>query len=105
MKRPKTTPVAAGPDRVKALSEEITPATSIPPAIHQSGDTPSAAHLRVFLDRAQREHDLLLARTNIFLVYNSLLMAGFAIGTKAQAVLGLLPPLGLVTSVIWIYTG
>jgi hypothetical protein len=54
------------------------------------------------LDRAQREHDLLMNRTNMFLTYHSILMAGFALGNSSAVAIGV-PILGLLTSLIWLY--
>lgn len=64
-----------------------------------------ADQLRVVLDRAQREHDLLMERTNMFLLYHSILMAGFALGNNAPAIVACLPVLGVITSFVWLYVG
>jgi hypothetical protein len=61
-----------------------------------------ADYLKIALERAQREHDLLMNRTNMFLTYHSILMAGFALGSSSAVVLGV-PILGLLTSLIWLY--
>ena len=72
-------------------------------AAHEAHQVNDRRHL--YVDRAQREHDLLINRTNIFLLYNSILIAGFALGSNAPSVVALLPTLGLLTSAIWLYIG
>jgi hypothetical protein len=57
------------------------------------------------LKKAHREHDLLMERTNVFLLYHSILMAGFAIGSNAPSIIRLLPGLGIIGSTLWIYIG
>ena len=82
-----------------------TPAGADTPTVPADGGSFVPEHLQQYLRRAEREHDLLLARTNIFLVYNSILMAAFALGTNAHTVVTLLATIGMLTSVVWIYTG
>lgn len=47
----------------------------------------SADTLNVLRELADREHDLLNERTNMFLVYHSVLMAGFALGSSAPKII------------------
>ncbi|MBU1100239.1 MAG: hypothetical protein KKA84_07520 [Bacteroidetes bacterium] len=61
--------------------------------------------LRIFVDRAQREYDLLIGRTSIFMLYNSILMAGFALSKNIPMIVKLLPVLGLISCLVWIYIG
>lgn len=52
-----------------------------------------------------REHDLLNTRTSLFLLWQSILMAGFAITSAGHGVLILISTLGMVSSVVWLYIG
>ena len=61
--------------------------------------------LRIFVDRAQREYDLLIGRTQIFMLYNSILMAGFALSKNIPMIIKILPVLGLISCLVWIYIG
>jgi len=54
---------------------------------------------------ADREHHLLNDRTNIFLIWQSILMAGFALAKDFPEVKFILPLLGFVSSLIWFYIG
>jgi hypothetical protein len=61
--------------------------------------------LQVLRAKVDREHDLLNTRTNIFLLWQSILMAGFAAGSTTPTVLTLVSILGLLSSLVWIYIG
>jgi hypothetical protein len=61
--------------------------------------------IHVLREKVDREHDLLNTRTNIFLLWQSILMAGFAAGSSTPSVLTLVSILGLLSSVVWIYIG
>ena len=53
-----------------------------------------------------REHGLLNERTNIFLLLQSILMAGFALGDPAPHDFRLIITLmGLISSALWLYIG
>jgi hypothetical protein len=74
------------------------------------GDPPRAAdgldnRLETYRQLTLREYDLLIERSNMFLVYHSILMAGFALGSSAPRVVGVLPLLGFVASIMWLFTG
>jgi hypothetical protein len=62
-------------------------------------------HYRFYIEKAHREHDLLVNRTNIFLVYHSILMAGFALGSDTPSATPLLAVLGFIGGCIWVYVG
>jgi hypothetical protein len=74
------------------------------------GDSPGVAatldnRLETYRQLTLREYDLLIERSNMFLVYHSILMAGFALGSSAPKVVGVLPLLGFVASIMWLFTG
>jgi hypothetical protein len=63
-------------------------------------------HLQLLRELLKREHDLLIQRTNVFLLFHSILMAGVALGENGPAILKLLvPSFGIITSLIWAYMG
>ena len=63
------------------------------------------SRVEVYRHLVLREHDLLIERSNMFLVYHSILMAGFALGSSAHRIVGVLPIFGLVASLIWLHIG
>ena len=54
---------------------------------------------------ADRETDLLNQRTNVLLVYNSILMAGLALAGGALSIRLILGISGLLSTLIWLYVG
>ncbi len=52
-----------------------------------------------------REHDLLNSRTNIFLLWQAILMAGYAIGTASYLFHIILSVLGIFSCLVWLYVG
>ena len=61
--------------------------------------------LNLLRQLVDREHHLLNDRSNIFLVWHSILMAGFALGKDLPPLFTILPILGLAGSLIWLYMG
>ncbi len=50
-----------------------------------------------------REHRLLNERTNIFLLWHSILMTAYALGNQAPVLGKLIPGVGLFGSLIWLH--
>ena len=61
--------------------------------------------LNLLRQLADREHHLLNDRNNIFLIWHSILMAGFALGRDFPQLVTILPLLGFASSLIWLYVG
>jgi hypothetical protein len=59
----------------------------------------------VFRDIALHEIDLLNQRTNMFLVYNSILMAGLAVGSLTEVQRLIITISGFFSAFIWLYLG
>lgn len=58
-----------------------------------------------YYQMASREIDLLNERTNLFLLYNSILMAGLALGKLSDSLMIVVAIAGLLSSFIWLYLG
>ena len=63
----------------------------------------SADKLNLLRQLEDRESRFFTDRTNIFLIWHSILMAGFALGMKLPTLAILLPSLGITGSLIWLY--
>jgi hypothetical protein len=61
--------------------------------------------LETYRELTLREYDLLIERSNMFLVYHSILMAGFALGSSVPKVIVILPFFGFAASIMWLIIG
>jgi hypothetical protein len=65
----------------------------------------SVDKLNLLRGLVDREHHLLHDRTNIFLIWQSILIAGFGLGKDSSQLIIILPLLGFASSLIWLYVG
>ena len=61
--------------------------------------------LSIYRELLLREYDMVIERSNMFLVYHSILMAGFALGSNAPRIVEVLPFFGLAASLMWLHIG
>ena len=75
--------------------------------VDQGGARPCPEkRLQLLRELRQREHDLLIQRTNVFLLFHTILMTGAALGSNGpHIIVWVIPILGMIASLIWGYMG
>ena len=96
------------PQKVEVpVSVPITVPISVP--IDVTTNTTSNDRLLYLREKLEKEHSLLNERSNIFLIWQSILIAGLAIGSTQTNfntdIIRVLIVLGLISSIIWLYVG